>query len=54
MERRERLDSLESHDDLATHREIRDLAGLDFDIVVADRQADLVAEWDAGLGRFVT
>jgi hypothetical protein len=54
VERHEMFDSLEFHEDLTTHDEIREIAGLDFEIIIADRQTDLQAEWDAGLGQLVT
>jgi hypothetical protein len=54
MERSEIFDSLEFQDDLDTHDDIREMAGVDLDIVVAGWRADLLAEWDAGPGNFVT
>ena len=53
--RSERLNS-ELDDELQHHpaQLVVAVAGLDLDLVIADRQTDLLAEWDAGLGKLVT
>jgi hypothetical protein len=38
----------EFQDNFAVHDDIREIAGLEFDIAVSDRQTDLLGERDSG------
>jgi hypothetical protein len=54
MQRAELFDRLEFQDDLVTHDDIRQIARFYLDIVVSDRQTNLLAEWESSLGQLMT
>ena len=49
----ESLDGFQLKNDFAVYDDIRQIAGFEFDVALPDRQGNLFAEWNPGLGELM-